>query len=348
MRWIELQPSPELADDLLPALQPLCPGLTAAMLKDLLTPDIEPEGHHFNGGRIRLASTFSVEVREQSSDAKRGEAVGSGVLIFQPVELVAADKWLLTCWHPKRTFAGAESVRESEPGTSEEIRSDLIEQWMKSACRNAGDLGVLIMHQLALTYPDAYWSLFAWHEDWELSLYITDELDNPEELPRLWGFMAVLRDWLRPLNRAGLRKHPEERAWLPVTQPEEVIAVDDRIDSALDKLGELANTMRGSFGVLHVSLAEEQRERRETIQRRVEVIAAVFLIPTLIVGFYGANTWVPGQQKHWGFWVMVVALIVLSIAAATVVWAFQRAQKAKTEQRAAERRRERLHRLKEL
>jgi hypothetical protein len=29
-----------------------------------------------------------------------------------------------------------------------------------------------------------------------------------------------------------------------------------------------------------------------------------------VVGFYGANTWVPGQGRHWGFYVMLGVLIV--------------------------------------
>ena len=44
------------------------------------------------------------------SKQERGKAMRSGVLIFQPVELLAGDGWLLTCWHPTRTFAGAEKL----------------------------------------------------------------------------------------------------------------------------------------------------------------------------------------------------------------------------------------------
>ena len=36
----------------------------------------------------------------------------------------------------------------------------------------------------------------------------------------------------------------------------------------------------------------------------------MLLVPTLVVGFYGANTWVPGQGRHWGFYVMLGVLIV--------------------------------------
>jgi CorA-like Mg2+ transporter protein len=54
------------------------------------------------------------------------------------------------------------------------------------------------------------------------------------------------------------------------------------------------------------------RDRIESRARRIEVLAAVFLIPTLIVGFYGANTWLPGQQREWGFWVMVAVIVMLT------------------------------------
>jgi hypothetical protein len=59
------------------------------------------------------------------------------------------------------------------------------------------------------------------------------------------------------------------------------------------------------------------------MQHRIEIAAAAFLVPTLIVGFYGANTWVPGQGKHWGFWVMVAALVMLSVASLAAVIVLQ-------------------------
>ena len=60
----------------------------------------------------------------------------------------------------------------------------------------------------------------------------------------------------------------------------------------------------------------------------------MFLVPTLVVGFYGANTWVPGQNKHWGFWVMVGALVIFSCL--TVAALRAQRQLAATAKRAAE------------
>lgn len=325
--WFDLVGEPNATDELLSKLAPLCPGLDGPMLSDLLTPDEQPEGSSYSGGEIRLASSFAVDAYRPRLKVERGSAQGAGVLVFQPVELLAGDGWLLTCWHPTRTFAGARKVSEGEPRATDELFNAVVKQWRESGCSTAGDLGVLIMHELALGYRAAHWALAAWLQDWELSLYVEDDVHNPDELPQLWGAMAVLRDWLNPLNLPGLRSSPEH-AWLPaVTKHEQVIAVDDRIDKALRDLRELSDTMRASFGVLQVQLTEDDRMRREESQHRIELIAAILLVPTLVVGFYGANTWVPGEGQHWGFWVMLAAILMLSAGAAAVVVSWRRREK---------------------
>jgi Mg2+ and Co2+ transporter CorA len=116
------------------------------------------------------------------------------------------------------------------------------------------------------------------------------------------------------------------------------VAVDDRIDRALKEMRELGDTLRASFSVLHVQQSQEDRERSERLQRRVEVMAAGFLVPTLVVGFYGANTWVPGQGSHWGFWAMVVILVLMSIGAIALVSYWHRQQRREDERVRAERR----------
>jgi hypothetical protein len=314
------------AAELWPLLGGRCPGLTQEMLADLLTPDDRPDGKVYDEGRIKLASTFGVTARRTEMKPERGKAMRSGVLVFQPVELLACREWLLTCWHPIRTFAGADKVSEGEPGSATAIQ-EVADEWCSLENAGAGDLGILIMNRLALDYRATAWKLAGWHEDWELSLYVDDALDNPEELPALWGMMAVLRDWLNPLNRPGLRKLPD-RAWLPNENHDTVVAIDDRIDDTLRQLRNLADSMRASFSLLHVQTAEEERERKEDSQHRVELIATAFLVPTLVVGFYGANTWVPGQGRHWGFWVMMTALVVLTAAAVGTLLAWRRRERA--------------------
>ena len=309
--WFELACDATEADAVLADLTDHCPGLTAPMLEDLVTPDDAPEGASYGDGSIRLASSFGVEAQRQDVQVARGTPRGTGVLEFQPVEILAGETWLISCWHPTRTFQGADKIGEGPPQTADDLFHGVVERWYHGRQGNAGDLGVAVMHELALTYVPTQRRLMAWLEDWELSLYLEDEIDNQDQLPELWGLMAVMRNWLTPLNRPGLRKDIG-KAWLPVTLHEPVVEVDDRVDKALDGLSKLSETLRQSFALLHVEQAEEQRRQEEKSARRLETLAAAFLVPTLVVGFYGANTWVPGQGKHWGFWVMVAVLILFS------------------------------------
>jgi uncharacterized membrane protein len=309
------------------------------MLCDLLTPDEQPEGKKYAGG-IRLASSFSVTSWRPNGHAERGTPKGVGVLRFQPVELLAGEGWLITCWHPQRTFQGSKRLDDdATPGDANDVFEAVAARWKRNPGDGSGELGISVMHELALTYAPAHRELHAWLEDWELSLYMDDDLDDHDQLPELWGLMAVLRDWLNPLNKPGLRADVD-KAWLPASDHEAVIAVDKRIDKALEGLGKLSDTLRQSFGLLHLEQSEEQRQHSEQTQHRVELIAAAFLVPTLIVGFYGANTWVPGQGRHWGFWVMVGILVVVSLFAVAFVWQTQ--QRTKAAQKAAEEERKRM------
>jgi hypothetical protein len=321
--WFELACGSENAATVHSLLADFCPGLTEQMLIDLLTPDEEPAGLLYGDGEIRLASSFGVEAWRPDAKLERGAAQGVGVLVFEPVELLARQDWLITCRHPSRTYRGAEPMSEGPADDGGEFFRAVATRWAQRGPGNAGDLGIAVMYELALTYAPAHRALSVWLEDWELSLYVNDELDNRDQLPELWGLMAVLRNWLGPLNKAGLRGDIA-KAWLPGTDLKGVVEVDDRVDKALASLAKLSETLRQSFGLLHLEQTEDQRRHSERTQHRFEAAAAVFLVPTLIVGFYGANTWVPGQGRHWGFWVMVGALVLLSICALVAVLLLQR------------------------
>jgi CorA-like Mg2+ transporter protein len=336
--WVDLAPTakPDTTSELLGRLASLCPGLTAEMLEDLVTPDEEPEGRSYGDGSIRLASSFAVRVVPAASGAgERGVAQGVGKLVFEPVELLSSADWLVTCWHPTRVFFGAAKTGEGEAPGCDELRAEVARHWESGRGRNAGDLGVLVMHELALGYAEAHRALYGWLEDWELGLYVGNGAER-DALARLWGSMAVLRDWLTVLNRPGLSTDID-RAWLPAGELDGVADVNRRVDSSLLALSELGQTLRASFGLLHVQLGEEQRERAELIQRRIELVGAALLVPTLIVGFYGANTWVPGVGSHWGFWVMVVALIVFTTISVALVRRWHAQQEAAARRAAAER-----------
>jgi Mg2+ and Co2+ transporter CorA len=111
--------------------------------------------------------------------------------------------------------------------------------------------------------------------------------------------------------------------------------------------GALADSIRTSFNMLHHQLEDESRNRREENQRRLEVLAAAFLVPTVIVGFFGANTWLPGDNGHSAgsvaaFVIMIAALVILTIGAVSCLVMSRRRQRA-DEQRLAEERKQLRH-----
>lgn len=333
--WIDLL-SGASPDSLFALLGSRCSGLSRQMLAELLTPDERPEGRSYDGGRIKLASTFSVSARRGDERAERGSPQRAGVLTFQPVEILASSDWVLTCWHPTRTFVGADRGPEGKPQDATPLLTELAGQWRSLSEPSGGDLGLLMMRSLALSYRQAAWRLTSWHQDWELGLYVDERLDNPMELPNLWGMMAVLRDWLNPLNRPSLREDPS-RAWLPCGDHGRVVEIDERIDKTLSQLGKLAAEMRLSFQVLHVQQVEEARERKEHTQHLAALAAAIFLVPTLVVGFYGANTWLPGQGRLWGFYVMLGILLVLTLVSVGTVVFWKRQEEAEEDRLRSER-----------
>jgi Mg2+ and Co2+ transporter CorA len=194
-------------------------------------------------------------------------------------------------------------------------------RWRTGAGATAGDLGVLVMHELALTYAPAERELRAVLEDWELRLYEGDRTpdqlsDQREALRRLWRQRAVLRDWIAPLNRPGMSLDID-KVWLPASDHDEAIKVDDRVDRVLENLATLGEALRSSFHLVHLEEAERERDRREQVQRQVELVAAIFIVPTFIFGLYGSNTWLPGQGSRIGFAIMIA--IVLAVTAGSIV-----------------------------
>jgi CorA-like Mg2+ transporter protein len=337
VRWVDVEVlEPELSEhqiahaarEILPLLTHHCGDeLDEDMVRDLLDIQDKRAGQaHVH--EIRSLSSFKVDARRLAHE-EGGTTVGDGgELIIHPVEILAGEDWVVTCWHTQRVWRGKDFLDISAPPESrDDLQQGVQERWIAGEGRSAADLAVMLVHELALSYKPASFAMRGWLEEWELQLYLSGELDRAQldhmrtRLEGVWGSMAQLREWIQPLNRPGITGEPQRSWFAGVTRPELVARADDEgIDPALRHLGELADTLRASFNVLHVQLLEEQRDRREALQRRLEIAATAFLVPTLIVGFYGANTHVPGEQTWWGFWVMMLVLVALSAASVAAVW----------------------------
>lgn len=342
IRWIDIdacdldlsdhESRDRAAELLLPALNAHCGGmLELDMVIDVLEVADRREGEHYSEGGIRSVSSFRACAERQTEEIDgRRRGVG-GLLVFEPVELLANERWLITCWHRPQLFEGSTQLREVPPARSHDVLTAAVSsRWQRGAGKTAGDLGASVLLELALTYVPAVREVRGWLEEWELQLYERDDssrerlASDRERLQQLWGSMAQLREWVNPLNRPGLRVDVDKAWFCSISDHKEVTKVDDRLDKALRNLASLADVLRASFGVLHDQRQELGRERREYAQRRVEIIAAAFLVPTLVVGFYGANTQVPGEQTWWGFWVMVGVMFALTVVAIVALIVFRR------------------------
>jgi hypothetical protein len=307
--WVDLEP--ELTDParLLETLAKDCPGLDREMAADLVSGELNPEGRSYLDGRVRLVTAVDIQTETIGPADNRRRCV-----VIQPVDILASEGWMVTRWEPRRVFMNGERLDDLAAEPPAEVIAGVSRRWQGGTGRGAGDLGVLLMHELALRYAPAHRNLYHWLEEWELGLYGEGgerEVD-PEALRGLWRSMALMRDWISPLNKIGMREDIG-LAWLPATDATEVNEVDDRIDRALSSLRELAATMRSSFALLHSQLEEEAHDRTDRLQRQLGYLATLLLIPTLVVGFYGANTYVPGQGQRSGLYVMAVVIVVLTI-----------------------------------
>ncbi len=92
-----------------------CPGLDEEMVRDLLRQDIQPKVETYGDERdgVRSVSAVAVIARELP-DPDDFDGV-TEQLVFQMVEMVVGDGWIVTCWHPSRVFSGTSGRRRGPP-----------------------------------------------------------------------------------------------------------------------------------------------------------------------------------------------------------------------------------------
>ena len=285
-------------------LSGVCAGLDDEMLEDLLDADYWPKRRRY--GDVRAVSVASVVPID--SDDERSQA---GSLTFQVVEMLAGKGWLVTCWHAPRTFTGSEERLAEDGGDHDGLLAEIEEQWARGESRTAGDLGLIVLDRMVDAYPDVRRALFDWLEAWELDLYRRCDVNvQPERrtLIELRALVFQVRKSIAPLNAARGRA---ATYWFDdVSSAEEAERIDDRIDRALRMTVELSDRLRSALDLVQLQLAQVQGRKTERLQQKVELIASVLLVPTLIAGSYGANTKFPGLNEGWG----TVSMLVLMFA----------------------------------
>jgi CorA-like Mg2+ transporter protein len=139
------------------------------------------------------------------------------------------------------------------------------------------------------------------------------ELDALADLGRMVDFV----DYLARTVGSPTADEPE-RYFAPTPSSEEILPA---AEDAISALGRLRERMRTGLALLSavstsqtLELAQESQRSSERLQRTLSVLGAAILGPTLVVGLFGANTDIPGENTWWGFGLMV-ACMILSVTA---------------------------------
>ena len=125
-----------------------CPGLTEEMLAELRAPTRLSTHRSFEEGRIRLVSMCAMGSEPDSHDGAAAPAP-----LVEPVKFLASSGWLITYRHPAERPIGG----DGGPGLANagigwpELRESVARRWAARSAGSAGDLGILLMHELTLT-----------------------------------------------------------------------------------------------------------------------------------------------------------------------------------------------------
>src|SRR4051794_22294808 len=103
------------------------------------------------------------------------EGLQVGQLLSLPVSILAGSNWVLTCWHEIESFPESGHVaseRVAELVDFQTCFEAVKRRWCgQKRGESAADLGVLMLHELVLSFGPAYREVERWLEAWELRHY---------------------------------------------------------------------------------------------------------------------------------------------------------------------------------
>lgn len=309
--WFDINVLVGDEDAIMDLVAPHCGGeLTREVVADLLELDPRPKVTQY-GESVRSVSTLRVDAVEPEHGGEDASASKAGRLVFEVVELAAGDGWIVTARHKSGIYRGSHEEGRGDPVALEPLQRAVERRWRQVNGETASDLGVALMDDLANSYAEVHRELYAWLESWELDFDERGSRTEQVTLKELRGLVGRLRVRLTALSCV---EHRAAEAWLTgVTDTDATARVARATDRALDQLREISEALRGSLDILASANAQEQRQQGDRLEQRLTLITSVLLVPTLVVGLYGANTKLPGRDTWEGFDIMVLLMIASAV-----------------------------------
>ena len=320
-----------------------CPGLDEEMVRDLLRQDIQPKVETYGDERdgVRSVSAVAVIARELP-DPDDFDGV-TEQLVFQMVEMVVGDGWIVTCWHPSRIFSGTSGEEAGPAALRQPFLNQVEHRWLddehdadaERRVKTASDLGLYLTRSLVDTYGASHRMLERWVSSWESDFYAalatSDRSEKAErmkaaarEITDLLAMVGEFRRRLTALQHA--RWTTSDRSWFPALsdrdesileeedQSAQAKALSDHLESIEKKTKELSDGIRADMDLLMLQASATQQEQTERLQGYLSRVTGLILVPTFVAGLFGANTRLPGGGSWMGFDLMVVLMVVSSIA----------------------------------
>ena len=323
--WLDVHPNsdPIRAYD---ALRVIDPALRPEHLIDLLDRDDLAQFSQVEES-IRNVSVVGLVARPSDADTP-------GEVVFQMVETLVGDGWVITCWQPALRCSGTDPQSDLAPVLKEEVVAEVSRAWVDGGCAKSGDCATAIVESLAERYRPAHRLLEHWLQVWELAFH-SGRVDDTRALKQLLAMVNESRRRLAAFN--NMRCQTPDKHWFPyLSSPDADKRADDRLDLSLARLALLFDSIRADMELVCMEKMVKQAETAELsskAEREFELqlgrITALLLVPTLIAGVFGANTRLPGGGTWMGFDAMVALMIVTSaVVYFFIVRRFRRSERA--------------------
>lgn len=316
--WLDVDADAE-PKQVLTILQRCDPKITRALVEDLLSRDELPKVEQCSAG---MRSISIVGVEAHGAPDTRASSGHPGELVFQMVETLVGDSWIVTCWQHSRLCAGISTDRDDAPVLKDTVVPLVEAAWTAGRCQTAGDVGTHLAEAVTDRYKHAHRELEKWLQQWELDFHSSRESVEPATLKNLLALVNESRRRLAAFNYAHCLM--DNGAWFPgLTTLDVDRRADASLDHALRKLTLLFENIRADMELVcmekmveQAEAATEQRAADDRFQRQLGKITALLLVPTLIAGVFGANTQLPGG----GTWLGFAAMLVMMFATSFVVY----------------------------
>jgi hypothetical protein len=151
IRWVDIYGGNLDGGEVLALLAPICRGeLKDKMVRDLITPERFASGGRYGDSPVAISSAFRIRHLHPEADGSFLAGVNGATSVFEPVQLLAGDDWLISCWLPPRVFRGMGDPVDPTEDSSNGLYLAVAQRWPTSSADSAEDLAALVRRQLAV------------------------------------------------------------------------------------------------------------------------------------------------------------------------------------------------------